>query len=169
MSPADQRNDPGVLALRVNGEEVIVRAALHDTLLTVVRDQLQCTAAKRGCNQGVCGACTVEIDGRTARACLTLAHACVGAEIRTLEGVQDDPAVKALQGAFAAEQAFQCGFCTPGMLMSASALLASNRRPDDSQIRTALSGNLCRCTGYVKIAAAVRSAAGSLLGQEAGS
>jgi aerobic-type carbon monoxide dehydrogenase small subunit (CoxS/CutS family) len=169
MSPADTANGASSIVLRVNGEEIVVRAALHDTLLTVVRDQLQQTAAKRGCNQGVCGACTVEIDGRTARACLTLAHACVGAEVRTLEGVQDDPAVAALQDAFTAEQAFQCGFCTPGMLMSARALLEHNRCPDESQIRTALSGNLCRCTGYVKIVAAVRSAAGALREEEAAS
>lgn len=169
MSAHETANEVQTIALRINGEDVQVRAALHDTLLTVVRDQLQHTAAKRGCNQGVCGACTVEIDGRTVRACLTLAHRCVGADVRTLEGVQDDASIQALQGAFTREQAFQCGFCTPGMLMSARSLLEGTARPDEAQIRTALSGNLCRCTGYVKIVAAVRSAAEELAREGAGS
>ena len=150
------------LTLRINGEEFQVFAALHDTLLTVLRDALQLTAAKRGCNQGVCGACTVEIDGRPARACLTLAHRCAGEDVRTLEGLGESASLQALQSAFAQEQAFQCGFCTPGMLVSARSLLDQNSNPDEGAIRTALSGNLCRCTGYVRIIAAVQSAAGTL-------
>ena len=137
-------------------------AALHDTLLTVLRDRLQLTAAKRGCNQGVCGACTVRIDGESMRACLSLAHNCEGADVRTLEGLGAEPPMRALQQAFAAAGAFQCGFCTPGMLVSAQALLEKNRDPDDAAVRVALSGNLCRCTGYVKIVAAVRAAAAAL-------
>ena len=148
--------------LRINGEDQPVRAALNDTLLTVLRDQLQLTAAKRGCNQGVCGACTVSIDGRTARACLSLAHNCERREVRTLEGLRDTPRMQALQRAFAETGAFQCGFCTPGLLVSAHALLETNAQPDEAAIRIALSGNLCRCTGYVKIVEAVQDAAGAL-------
>jgi aerobic-type carbon monoxide dehydrogenase small subunit (CoxS/CutS family) len=150
------------VTLRINGEAAQVRAGLADTLLTVLRDQLHLTAAKRGCNQGVCGACTVSVDGRTARACLSLAHNCEQLEVRTLEGLRDTPALQALQRAFVDAGAFQCGFCTPGMLVSAHALLQSDPAPDEAAIRTALSGNLCRCTGYVKIITAVQSAAAAL-------
>ncbi len=150
------------LNLRINGETAPIAAALHDTLLTVLRDRLQLTAAKRGCNQGVCGACTVSIDGQPMRACLSLAHNCEGAEVRTLEGLNNDPRMRALQHAFAEAGAFQCGFCTAGMLVSACALLECNPAPDEAVVRSALSGNLCRCTGYVKIIAAVQSAAAAL-------
>ena len=150
------------VTLHVNGEATPMVARLHDTLLTVLRDRLQLTAAKRGCNQGVCGACTVSIDGRPMRACLSLAHNCEGADVRTLEGLNEEPRMRALQRAFAAAGAFQCGFCTAGMLVSASALLADNADPDDDTVRGALSGNLCRCTGYVKIIAAVKNAAATL-------
>ena len=150
------------LTLNVNGERQPVEAGLHDTLLTVLRDQCLLTAAKRGCNQGVCGACTISVDGQTVRACLSLAHNCDSAEIRTLEGLRSRPRMQALQRAFAIAGAFQCGFCTPGMLISAHALLERDNQPDEAAIRTALSGNLCRCTGYVKIIAAVRDAAAAL-------
>lgn len=148
--------------LRINGEPVLVTATLHETLLTVLRDRLQLTAAKRGCNQGVCGACTVSVDERPVRACLSLAHNCEGADVRTLEGMNEQPRMQALQQAFAQAGAFQCGFCTAGMLISASALLEQNGAPDDAAVRSALSGNLCRCTGYVKIIAAVQAAAATL-------
>ncbi|MGH8784972.1 MAG: (2Fe-2S)-binding protein [Cupriavidus necator] len=150
------------MPLHINGQNVSVQTALRDTLLTVLRDQLGLTAAKRGCNQGVCGACTVNIDGQTVRSCLTLAQNCESAEVQTLEGLCDDPMMRALQQAFAREGAFQCGFCTPGMLVGAHALIRSNPQPSEQDVRTALSGNLCRCTGYVKIIAAVRSAAAAL-------
>ena len=150
------------ITLHINGEAVPVVAALHDTLLTVLRDRLQLTAAKRGCNQGVCGACTVSIDAQPMRSCLSLAQNCEGAEVRTLEGLNERPHMQALQQAFAQAGAFQCGFCTPGMLVSACALLQQNTAPDEAAIRSALSGNLCRCTGYVKIIAAVRTAAAGL-------
>lgn len=156
---------PSSITLRINGETVPVVAALHDTLLTVLRDRLQLTAAKRGCNQGVCGACTVSIDAQPMRACLSLAHNCDGAEVHTLEGLNERPVMQALQRAFAQAGAFQCGFCTPGMLVSACALLEQNGAPDEASIRGALSGNLCRCTGYVKIVAAVQSAAAGLRGE----
>ena len=150
------------VTLRVNGRTVHTEAALHDTVLTVLRDRLQLTATKRGCNQGVCGACTILVDGQTMRACLCLAHEVAGADLQTLEGLNEARRMQALQAAFAAHGALQCGFCTPGMLVSASALLQGNAQPDEAAIRTALSGNLCRCTGYIPIVAAVQSAAAAL-------
>jgi aerobic-type carbon monoxide dehydrogenase small subunit (CoxS/CutS family) len=155
------------IELQINGESVPVEATLHDTLLTVLRERLQLTAAKRGCNQGVCGACTVSVDGWPVRACLSLAQGCEGSEVRTLEGLNGTPRMQALQRAFAEGGAFQCGFCTPGMLVAAEALLARNPAPDDAAVRSALSGNLCRCTGYVTIVAAVLSAAADLRGETA--
>ena len=153
---------PANVVLRVNGEDATVPASLHDTLLTVLRERLQLTAAKRGCNQGVCGACTVRIDGTTMRSCLSLAQACEGSEVTTLEGLESSPRLKALQAAFAEHGAFQCGFCTPGMLVSAEALLEDEPWPDEAAVRKALSGHLCRCTGYARIIQAVQAAALSL-------
>lgn len=147
------------LVLTINGQARPVHAGLTDTLLTVLRDQLLLTAAKRGCNQGVCGACTVLIDGRPQRACLSLAANCEGAAITTLEGLQRDPGMARLQKAFAATGAVQCGFCTPGILISAHALLLHNAGPHTDEIRAGLSGNLCRCSGYRKIVDAVAAAA----------
>jgi aerobic-type carbon monoxide dehydrogenase small subunit (CoxS/CutS family) len=164
MSAASEAMLEERVALDINGERVAVRAALSTTLLTALRDELHLTAAKRGCNQGVCGACTVSIDGEPMRACLSLAHGCAGRAVRTLEGLADDARMQALQRAFAAGGALQCGFCTPGMLVAAHALLGRDTEPDDAAVRRALSGNLCRCTGYAKIVAAVRAAAESLAG-----
>ena len=154
--------NPQPLTLDINGEPQPVQAALHDTLLTVLRDRLGLTAAKRGCNQGVCGACTVNIDGRPMRACLSLAQHCEGSQVTTLEGLDGTPRLRALQKAFAEGGAFQCGFCTPGMLVAADALLADNASPDAAAVRSALSGNLCRCTGYQKIIESVLAAAAAL-------
>ena len=145
------------LTLSVNGESRRLAARLEDTLLTVLRDALGLTGAKRGCNQGVCGACTVLVDSRPVRACLTLAHACSGRDIRTIEGA--DAIAEALQRAFEEANAVQCGFCTPGMILSASALLAERPDAGVEEIRSALSGNLCRCTGYRKIVDAVQRVA----------
>jgi carbon-monoxide dehydrogenase small subunit len=150
------------VTLTVNDEARPVTATLHDTLLTVLRERLGLTAAKRGCNQGVCGACTVRIDGRPMRACLSLAQLCEGAQVHTLEGLNETPRLQALQHAFAESGAFQCGFCTPGMLVAADALLAADASPDEAAVRGALSGNLCRCTGYEKIVEAVQAAAARL-------
>jgi carbon-monoxide dehydrogenase small subunit len=147
------------VALEINGQARQVQAGLTDTLLTVLRDQLLLTAAKRGCNQGVCGACTVLVDGRPQRACLSLAANCEGASITTLEGLARDAAMARLQKAFATAGAVQCGFCTPGILISAHALLARFPTPRPDDIRAGLSGNLCRCTGYRKIVDAVGAAA----------
>jgi aerobic-type carbon monoxide dehydrogenase small subunit (CoxS/CutS family) len=153
------------LALNINGEPVNTEAAFTDTLLTVLRDRLQLTAAKRGCNQGVCGACTVSIDGRPMRACLSLAHNCVEADVKTLEGLREDVTLGALKDAFEAHGALQCGFCTPGMLVAAQALIASQAQPTVEDVQRALSGNLCRCTGYKKITTAVLAAARTLRGE----
>ena len=162
MNGSGAEADGERVSLRVNGEARRTEAELHDTLLTVLRDRLHLTAAKRGCNQGVCGACTVSIDGESMRSCLSLAHNCEGSEIRTLEGLAADSRMRALQVAFAQTGAFQCGFCTPGMLVAAHALLEKNPAPDAAAVRAALSGNLCRCTGYASIVDAVRSAAAAL-------
>jgi aerobic-type carbon monoxide dehydrogenase small subunit (CoxS/CutS family) len=153
---------PAMVELEINDVPTPVSASLHDTLLTILRDQLHLTAAKRGCNQGVCGACTVELDGVPMRACLSLAQACEGRPVRTLEGLGHDPVMQALQRAFANGAAFQCGFCTSGMLVAARALLKRDPSPDDDAIRSALSGNLCRCTGYRSIVEAVSRAAADL-------
>ena len=147
------------IGLDINGQRRHVDAGLSDTLLTVLRDRLLLTAAKRGCNQGVCGACTVLIDGRPQRACLSLAANCEGASIVTLEGLRGDPTLSRLQETFAALGAVQCGFCTPGLLVSARDLLMQRADPEPDRIRAGLSGNLCRCTGYRKIVDAVAAAA----------
>ena len=163
MSPPSLPNTSAArVELEVNGTVADVRASLSTTLLTVLRDDLHLTAAKRGCNQGVCGACTVEIDGVPMRSCLSLAQGCVERPVRTLEGLLETPRMQALQRAFAASGAFQCGFCTPGMLMAAHALLAAYHAPDEAAVRRALSGNLCRCTGYARIVDAVQSAAAAI-------
>jgi aerobic-type carbon monoxide dehydrogenase small subunit (CoxS/CutS family) len=154
---------PSAIELEINGTACDVRAFGSDTLLTVIRDQLLLTGTKRGCNQGVCGACTVLSDGRPVRSCLSLALDCEDRRVDTIEGLTAHPVMQALQQAFIAAGAFQCGFCTPGMLVSAFDLLQRNRRPSSGDIRGALSGNLCRCTGYKKIVEAVLAAAATLL------
>jgi aerobic-type carbon monoxide dehydrogenase small subunit (CoxS/CutS family) len=154
--------DSELISLEVNGVPCDAKAALYDTLLTVLRDQLGFTGAKRGCNQGVCGACTVLADGIPVRACLSLALDCQGRRIETVEGLCDHPRMQALQRAFIAQGAFQCAFCTPGMLISAYALLCGDRPVSDTETRNMLSGNLCRCTGYIKIIEAVMAAARDL-------
>jgi carbon-monoxide dehydrogenase small subunit len=158
MNAAADTLDDNTVTLQVNGCAHSAPASLTCTLLTTLREDLRLTAAKRGCNQGVCGACTVLVDGRTARACLTLSHNVAEAEVQTLEGLRQDPLMQALQTQFAAHGAFQCGFCTPGMLMSAYVLLRDTPRPGEADVRAALSGNLCRCTGYQSIVAAVIAA-----------
>lgn len=147
------------IVLDVNGASAHASVAGDDTLLTVIRDRLGLTGAKRGCNQGVCGACTVLTDGRPVRSCLSLALDCDDKRIETVEGLSTRPLMQALQRAFIAAGAFQCGFCTPGMLVAAYALLQHNQKPTEADIRRTLSGNLCRCTGYKKIVEAVGAAA----------
>ncbi len=149
-----------VVSFEVNGEahEVIVKP--RNMLIEVLREKIGLTGTKDGCEQGVCGACTVLLDGRPALACLTLAIECNGKKVRTVEGLADGEKVSAIQQAFLDQGAVQCGFCTPGMLMSATALLENNPKPSLPEIKKALEGNLCRCTGYNAIVAAVRQASG---------
>ena len=144
--------------LTVNGERETVAVGATQTLLDVLRLQLALTGTKSGCNQGVCGSCTVLIDGVPARACLTLAVGCRDRAITTIEGVAGGAAPSAVQQAFIETGAVQCGYCTPGMVLAAEALLRRTRKPTVPQIREALSGNLCRCSGYTKIVDAVRLA-----------
>ncbi len=145
--------------IKVNGSSIALDVPLTETLLTSLRDRLQLTGAKRGCNQGVCGACTVMLDGVAVRACLSLTANCEGQSVLTIEGAGTDRAIAALQDAFIEEAALQCGFCTPGQLIAARALLEQNSDPSIEDVKKGMSGNLCRCTGYNKIIDAVRMAA----------
>ena len=150
------------LRLRVNGQVREVAAPPDAPLLAVLRNDLGLNGPKYGCGLGECGACTVLVDGRAVYACLTLAHQCEGRDVRTVEGLGTTDAPHPLQEAFAAEDAAQCGFCTPGQLMAAAALLAECPDPTDAEIVAAMSGNLCRCGTYPKIVRAVRRAAAAL-------
>src|ERR1700689_1020620 len=135
------------------------------TLADMLRDSFGCTGVHLGCEQGVCGACTILFDGRTVRSCLLLGVQADGASIETIEGMQgEDGQLHPLQPAFSSAHALQCGFCTPGMIMAAAELLREAPAPPEAQIRAALSGNLCRCTGYENIVSAVRRAAQSAAG-----
>ena len=145
--------------IMVNDSSVALDVPLTETLLTSLRDRLQLTGAKRGCNQGVCGACTVMLDGIAVRACLSLTANCEGQSVLTIEGAGTDRAIAALQDAFIETAALQCGFCTPGQLIAARALLEQNADPSVEDVQKGMSGNLCRCTGYNKIIDAVRKAA----------
>src|SRR5882672_3796800 len=146
------------LRLRVNGESREVSFAPHKTLLEVLREDLRLTGTKHGCELGECGTCTVLLDGKPQLSCLVLGLECEDRPIVTVEGLADGPRPHPLQTAFAELGAAQCGYCTPGILCAAKALLDSNPRPSREQIREALSGNLCRCTGYIKIFEAVELA-----------
>lgn len=136
--------------LKINGQTTLVEIDTHRTLLEVLRQDLGLTGTKEGCDGGECGACTILIDGRAVLSCLTLAVEAQGKEITTIEGLADQDTLDPLQEAFIQEGAIQCGFCTPGMIMSAKALLNSNPSPTLDEIKQGISGNLCRCTGYVK-------------------
>lgn len=148
------------LRLEVNGSAHELEAEPHELLVEVLRDRLALRGTKVGCGSGECGACTVMVDGDAVNSCVTLACSVEGARITTVEGLAKEGVLHRLQRAFLDNGAFQCGFCTPGMLMSSAALLSRVPTPSDAQIREALQGNVCRCTGYVQILAAVRSAAG---------
>jgi aerobic carbon-monoxide dehydrogenase small subunit len=143
------------IALTVNGEAVQAEIAPRQHLADFLRENLHLTGTHLGCEHGVCGACTVMIDGAPARSCITLAVACDGAEIRTVESFDDDPVMAQLRAAFTAEHALQCGFCTPGMLATARDIVTRLPEADEARIRRGLSGNLCRCTGYVGIVRAI--------------
>ncbi len=148
-----------VLHLRVNSQDYEVYVPVHKTLLEVLREDLNLTGTKHGCELGECGACTVLVDGEPVLSCLTLPIELQGREITTVEGLANSGRLHPLQEAFAELGAAQCGYCTPGMLMTAKALLAQNPNPSREEIRDALAGNLCRCTGYNKIYEAVEHAA----------
>ncbi len=150
-----------LLTLRVNGERHTVAAEPHHTLLEVLREELQLTGTKHGCELGECGACTVLADGVPILSCLTLPVLVSDVEITTVEGLADHGTLHPLQSAFAEEGAAQCGYCTPGMLLAAKALLDTNPRPTRDEIAQAISGNLCRCTGYTAIYEAIERAARS--------
>lgn len=150
------------VGLQVNGEAQELVIAAHKTLLEVLREDLLLTGTKHGCELGECGTCTVLVDGEPVLSCLALAVDLQDAEIETVEGLAAGSRPHELQVAFGELGASQCGYCSPGMLMSARALLSANPRPDRDQIREALAGNLCRCTGYLKILEAVDLAAGRI-------
>ena len=145
--------------LRVNGELHTVAAEPHHTLLEVLREELGLTGTKHGCELGECGACTVLIDGKQVLSCLVLPQQVGQSDVTTVEGLAKGPELHALQTAFAEEVAAQCGYCTPGMLLSAKALLDAHPRPTREEMADAISGNLCRCTGYTSIYEAIEKAA----------
>jgi aerobic-type carbon monoxide dehydrogenase small subunit (CoxS/CutS family) len=148
-----------LVALNINGDDYELAVAPSHTLLEVLREEAGLTGTKHGCEQGECGLCTVLIDGRPQFSCLTLAIEAQGSEIRTVEGLARGGELHPLQQAFGETGASQCGYCSPGMLMSAQALLERNPAPSRTEIREALAGNLCRCTGYQAIIEAVELAA----------
>ena len=148
-----------LLTLRVNGEPHTIAADPHHTLLEVLREELGLTGTKHGCELGECGACTVLVDGLPVLACLTLPALVGDSDVTTVEGLATGESLHPLQIAFAEEGAAQCGYCTPGMLMTAKALLDATARPTRDQIAHAISGNLCRCTGYTAIYEAIEKAA----------
>ncbi len=153
------------LTLTINGEPRTVAFPTHHTLLEVLREECGLTGTKHGCELGECGTCTVLVDGKPVLSCLVLAAEMEGKEIETVEGLQNGNQLHPLQSTFADLGAAQCGYCTPGILMAAKALLEENPNPSTEEIRQALAGNLCRCTGYWKIIQAVEGAAAKLRGE----
>ena len=143
------------IALQVNGQAVHASVEPRTHLADFVREHLQLTGTNIGCEHGVCGACTLMIDGAPARSCIAFAVACDGAQVRTIEGFDDDPVMAELREAFSAHHALQCGYCTPGMLMTARDIVTRLPDADERRVREELSGNLCRCTGYVGIVQAI--------------
>ncbi|MCY3571536.1 MAG: (2Fe-2S)-binding protein [Chloroflexi bacterium] len=149
-----------VVNCTINGENTTFLANERDSLLEALRDRIGLTGAKEGCNNGNCGACCVNMDGRIVNSCLVMAAECEGTEIGTVEGLASGDQLSPLQNAFLEQAALQCGICTPGFLVAAEALLEQNPDPSEHEIRYWLAGNLCRCTGYDKIVKAVQQAAG---------
>ena len=146
------------LSLIVNGRGVSVRATPQRSLLDTIRETLGLTGTKKVCNEGDCGACTVLLDGRPVYSCITLAIACEGRAVETIEGISEDGKLHPVQEAFIEHDAYQCGFCTPGQVMSIVALLRENARPTEDEVKRAVVGNLCRCGAYTNIVAAGMSA-----------
>jgi xanthine dehydrogenase YagT iron-sulfur-binding subunit len=150
---------PISLQLKVNGQVRHARVDDRTTLLDMLRDHLELTGTNKGCDQGACGACTVIVDGRRVLSCLTLAAQCDGREVTTIEGLATAEGLHPMQEAFIRHDAFQCGYCTPGQIMSAVCLIQEGRAGTDDEIREFMSGNLCRCGAYPNIVAAVRDVA----------
>jgi xanthine dehydrogenase YagT iron-sulfur-binding subunit len=148
------------VVLRVNGRTRRLQLDSRVTLLDALREHLDLIGTKKGCDQGACGACTVLVDGKRMLSCLTLAAQCDGREVTTIEGLAQDGALHPVQAAFIRHDGFQCGYCTPGQIMSAVALLEEGRAGSDAEIREFMSGNLCRCGAYPNIVAAIREVAG---------
>ena len=155
--------------LTVNGEQREADVPSAATLVELLREHLGLVGTKVGCGHGECGACTVLLDGEPVNSCLVFAAQCDGREVTTIEGLRKDGALDRIQNAFVDAGAVQCGFCTPGMIMSAAALLSSNPAPSRDEIEEAISGNLCRCTGYVKIVDAVQLASADAASDRVGS
>jgi len=155
------------LTLSVNGESAAASVAPYKTLLEVLREDLGLTGTKHGCELGECGACAVLVDGEPQLSCLTLALDCEGRSIQTIEGLARGPNLHPLQAAFADFGGSQCGYCTPGVIMTAKALLDRNPNPSRDEIREATAGNLCRCTGYQQITEAIEDAAARLRNEKA--
>jgi carbon-monoxide dehydrogenase small subunit len=154
------------IRLLVNEQEYELLVGPNKTLLDVLRDDLGLTGTKRGCDSGECGACTVLLEGIPVLSCITLACEVEGQKIQTIEGMAKDGELHPVQKAFVEYGAIQCGFCTPGMVLSAVALLKRNKTPNTAEIKKAISGNLCRCTGYIKIIEAIQKVASSLPNEE---
>jgi carbon-monoxide dehydrogenase small subunit len=146
------------VTLRVNGDEYDLLIHPHRTLAEVLREELHLTGTKQSCNEGACGTCTVLLDGLPVRSCLLLAMEMEGREIMTIEGLARENELHPVQQAFVEHYAIQCGFCSPGMILVAKALLDKNPNPTEEEIRDAISGNICRCTGYAKIVEAIQAA-----------
>jgi aerobic-type carbon monoxide dehydrogenase small subunit (CoxS/CutS family) len=146
----------GEFVLNVNGAHIKVDASPEETLLSVLRNRLDLTGTKYGCGEGQCGACTVLLNGRATRSCLTPLSAATNAKIVTIEGLEENGKLTSVQQAFVEEGAFQCGYCTPGMIMTATALLRDKPSPSDEQIVEAMNGNICRCGTYPRILEAIR-------------
>ena len=151
-----------ILSFNVNGDKVDVLVSPYLTLLDALRDEVELTGPKEGCGTGDCGACTVHLDGKPVASCLVLALQARGRNVRTIEGLGTSNTLHPLQDAFVRHGVPQCGFCIPGVLMAAAALLEQNPRPSEEEIRYGIAGNLCRCTGYTKMIAAISEAAGSI-------
>jgi carbon-monoxide dehydrogenase small subunit len=156
-----------VLSCTVNDDGVEVLVQPYVTLLDALREDLGLTGSKEGCGTGDCGACTVHLDGKPVASCLVLAMQARGRSVRTIEGLGETGALHPLQDAFVRHGVPQCGFCIPGVLMAAAALLAENEHPTEEEIRYGIAGNLCRCTGYTKMLAAIAEAAGAAPAREA--
>jgi len=153
-----------LIQLEVNGEIHEVSVKANETLLDVIRYKLELTGTKKGCDTGQCGSCTILLDGKPVNSCLILAMEARGKEILTVEGLAKNGQLHPLQEAFVQEGAVQCGYCTPGMLLSAKALLDENPSPTEEEVKEAIAGNLCRCTGYVKIVTAILAGAEKMRG-----